>query len=77
MQISFAIMSTIEIYLSDLCTATSLVRPNFYVQKRRLRAIEFLLAHESREMGAVFLLPIPPVADSLENVFSCTLILGP
>lgn len=76
MQISFIIMSTIEIYLSDLCTATSLVRPNFYVQKRRLRAIEFLLAHQSREMGAV-LVPIPPAVDSLENAFSCTLILGP
>lgn len=69
-------MSTIKMYLSDLCTATSLVRPNFYAQKRRLRAIEFLFAHESREMGAV-LVPIPPAADSLENAFSCTLILGP
>ena len=76
MQISFIIMSAIEIYLSDLCTATSLVRPNFYVQKRRLRAIEFLLAHEAREMGAV-LAPIPPAVDNLENAFSCTLILGP
>lgn len=76
MQISFIIMSAIEIYLSDLCTATSLVRPNSYVQKRRLRAIEFLLAHEAREMGAV-LAPIPPAVDSLENAFSCTLILGP
>ena len=63
-------MSTIDIYLSDLCTATSLVRPNF------LRATEFLLAHESREMGEV-LVPIPPAVDSLENAFSCTLILGP
>lgn len=70
MQISFIIMSTIDIYLSDLCTATSLARPNF------LRAIEFLLAHESREMGEV-LVPIPPAVDSLENAFSCTLILGP
>lgn len=76
MQISFIIMSTIDIYLSDLRTATSLVRPNFYVQKRRLRAIEFVLAHESREMGAV-LVPIRPAVDSLENAFSCTLILGP
>lgn len=76
MQISFIIMLTIEIYLSDLCTATSLAKPNFYVQKRRLRAIEFLLVHESREMGAV-LVPIPPAADSVENAFSCTLILGP
>lgn len=32
--------------------------------------------YESREMGAV-LVPIPPAVDSLENAFSCTLILGP